>query len=397
MRFPYLLTLAGWLTAAALLPAQAINPGTAVELPTYTVPERDASTDECGDEGVKRSPTFYFSADSLWWYTKPNKVDRQLVGSLRNPLSSFTATQTTGGLNDPNAVVLYGNEEVDYELQWGLRGSLQVTFDDMQSKGLEFAGLYLPRQSETTTFQSNGAGQPPLSLLHWNVANGRPPLADAFPIAGVNGGTLLAGGVSLDTYTEFWGGECNLFQRFAPRGSIFFGEVLLGYRHQGLYEGFTIHANSNAGVFVDEFTTRNMFHGAQVGGRFGVQVWQLSFQAVAKFAAGANDQELWINGHPGTNSFYARQTNGGLNAVTRFGYICDGTASVTWAFAPNWACSCGYSVLYWNRVFRPTNQVDPNINFNQVGGQTSPFAPIKRNDETDFWATGITCSLELMF
>lgn len=393
------LATTAWLAFTAFASAQPINPGAAVELPVYPVNEKE-QPDEFGEPGASKNPTFYFSFENLFWWVKPNSLDRAIVGSLVNPNVDYNSFSGAGGLSDPNTTVLYGNQRIDNQLQWGLRGTVQLAFDDMNNQVVEFVGMYLPRQSVRETFTSTNGSQA-LALLYNDVSNGFPGTQSAFPIAGVIDATLQPGVISVDTYSSLWGAECNLVHRFSDRHHPFMADMLIGYRHQGLREGMTILAGRFGDAFEDRFLTTNYFNGAQFGGRVGVQWWHFVFQLTGKTAVGLTDQALIIetqNYGNGSDRLYDQVTNFGKTGSARLGFITEGGANVSWAILPNLAFTGGYSGMYWNRVMRPTNQIDSNVNFNQVSGSViSPYNPLRRDQRNEFWAHGASFSLELMY
>jgi hypothetical protein len=392
MRTRLLATLACWLGLAALLPAQPINPGGNIVLPVDTTPSQDATVD-C-DAPRFTNPTFFIGLDGLLWWTKSSRVDRPIVGALTNPSENFLSSPTAGGISDPNTVILYGNEKIDHDIRWGIRGTAQIGFDDMNAYVLELVGMYLPRQTERTAFNA-----PALDLLFNNVTNGFPGTQSAFPVNGVVGGTQLAGSILIETHSDFWGAECNFAHRFNPRGCPVFGEILIGYRHQGLSEGLSITAGNPSSAFEDSFKTNNFFNGGQLGVGVGVEWWHLSAQVTFKGAVGLTNMDLLIdsaNFNSPLGHLYVQPSNFDKTSTTQLGLIGECTTSVTWSIAPNVAISGGYNYIYWSRVLRATNQVDSNINFNQsFAGQ--PISPLPREQRSEFWAQGFVASLEFMF
>lgn len=395
MRRQWLVIVAGWLAISPWLAAQPVNPGATVELPTYTVPPEAAVIDELACDDVVTPPTFYFNVETLLWWTKPHNLDRPVVGSLYNSATDYYSFVGAGGLSDPNAFIAGGFGRIDHGLQLGMRASTQIAFDDMKTVVLELGGLWLPESTETMTYASGYPNGPALSLLYNDVTGGLPGTQSAYPVAGLVGGMPVGGGIQLQTSTELWGGDANLVKRFAKRDSLFYGDILVGYRYQGLFEEFSIRTASALGSTADIYKTRNQFHGGQVGGRLGVQYKSLSLQYMSKFAFGCNDQFLSQGGDGVVPTFYNRPSNSFADQSNRIAYIMESTLNLTWRIAPHVAISGGYSYLYWNRVMRPTNQIDSNINFNQIPGVYTN--PLRRDQRGEFWGHGANVSLEIFF
>jgi hypothetical protein len=65
----------------------------------------------------------------------------------------------------------------------------------------------------------------------------------------------------------------------------------------------------------------------------------------------------------------------------------------------------GYEILYWNRVVRPGDQIDHNVNLSQnavldpkgVGTLVGPAQPAPLFNRSDFWAQGINLGLEYRY
>src|SRR5439155_21040374 len=63
----------------------------------------------------------------------------------------------------------------------------------------------------------------------------------------------------------------------------------------------------------------------------------------------------------------------------------------------------GYNVLYFSRVLRPGDQIDPVINpiflplSNNFGGEFGPIRPANTFKETDFWTQGVTFGLSIRY
>ena len=59
----------------------------------------------------------------------------------------------------------------------------------------------------------------------------------------------------------------------------------------------------------------------------------------------------------------------------------------------------GYSIMYWNNVARPGDQIDTNINPAQIPPATATpgYRPAFQLHTSDFWAQGVNMGLEYRF
>src|SRR5437660_73484 len=108
----------------------------------------------------------------------------------------------------------------------------------------------------------------------------------------------------------------------------------------------------------------------------------------------------------GAGGLLAQASNSGKRSHEEFCMIPEAELRLGVALCRNVRLSAGYNILYLSRVVRPGDQVDLGVNTNQlptfVGGVAvpgtlggGPARPAPLFQQSDFWAHGLTASVEL--
>jgi len=199
--------------------------------------------------------------------------------------------------------------------------------------------------------------------------------------------------------------------------------MLAGVRWLHLHEKLNIAESEsdlpdifgNPGLMVtlhDNFDTTNNFYGAQLGLESEMRVGPVFFLLGGKVAAGQNRSAINISGDTTVNDpvngvtfdptrgLLVQPSNIGNQTKNTFAVVPEVYFSLGWEFNDYVRFSLGYNALYWTRVLRPGDQIDPVVNVGPVGfpGQlgTSPH-PLVPFKTTDFWAQGLSVSLMLSY
>ena len=163
-------------------------------------------------------------------------------------------------------------------------------------------------------------------------------------------------------------------------------------------------------IFNDSFNMTNRFYGAQIGARLNWTYGRFDLGGVLKVAMGATSHVADINGNTTLvgvatvqGGSLAQASNIARVTSTDFSVVPEFTATVGIQVTPALRVLLGYTVLDWNRIQRPGNQIDRNLDFTQVPTSptfvpgsvgTSPRFPGVR---TDFWAQGVNVGVELKY
>jgi hypothetical protein len=349
----------------------------------------------CPDRG-----RFWGSAEYLMFWQKGDSVPPLVTAS-----PGGTPLATAGVLGQPTTTVLY--DSVPDPMRSGGRFDLGMWFQRCPNLGIEANFLFLGRETDSTTFSSNG--DPVLSRPFYNVVTNMPAaqqVANQDP-AGVTGS------VTVQHYSQFWGVEGDFRYKWCC-GPSYYIDLLFGYRHLDLSEGIDINENltTNTGstniLLNDSFHTRNEFNGAQ----FGIDAeWRFanrwSLGTTFKFAMGTTHEIVNIDGSTSVPSlpppFNATQPGGLLSSPTNIGrYTQDHFAvapevalKINYYITENLSVYAGYNFIYLSNVVRPGEQIDTNVNptFLPFGSNTGTRQPTVLFRTSDYWAQGLTFGL----
>jgi hypothetical protein len=164
----------------------------------------------------------------------------------------------------------------------------------------------------------------------------------------------------------------------------------------------------------DQFRTENRFYGGQVGLRGEMWRGDWFVSGFAKVAFGNSHEVVKINGATtiGGADIVSQSFPGGLLAVgsnigdlthNTFAVVPELGVQVGAQLTPYLRAFIGYDFLYWGRVVRPGEQIDPVVNLHQVPSSLNfnPGLGVARPTilfkESDFWAQGVTAGLEFHF
>lgn len=343
-----------------------------------------------------------------------------LLWTIKNsgfpPIVTTSPAASLGVLGQPGTRVLFGNS-IDNEERSGGRFTIGGWINESETIGLETTFFFLGSRAVRYNAASDGA--PLLARPFFNVVTGtedseliaNPALPNLPPLTGAVGANLTS---------RMWGIEGNALFNLWCRNSCRF-DLLAGLRYMQLNEGLGIGESlfvpagapmlAGTGFNVtDNFDTRNLFYGEQIGGRLFLNWnrWDLEF--VGKVAIGINHQVVDINGRtvivaPGAapvvsqGGLLALPTNIGHYDRDRFGVIPELGVNLGYQLTPHWRALVGYTFLYWNSVARPGDQINRSINPTQLppGVLAGPAQPSYVFRGTDFWAQGVNLGLQLSF
>ena len=363
-------------------------------------------------------PCFRINAEYLLWWTKSAPLGPPLLTTTTG--DPFSAT--SGGLADPDTVVLIGNSGASYDVFSGLR--LTVGADLAGGCALEVSGFLLEKQTNILSFGSNANGVPFLFRPVFNTNTGNPNAGELVALEGV-----FSGSTTVWTGSRLWGFETNLTGSLGRWGQLSL-DGLIGFRYLRLDEDLRISSFStgvggasgtiafNGGVtdtvITDErFGTRNQFYGAQVGLRSATRWDRFDLATTVKVALGAIHQVIDITGTTtGISAGTPTTVNGAVLAVASnigrfarddFAVVPELNLQFGYAVNDRLRTYIGYDFLYCSSVVRPGDQINNRVDDRQVPmsplfvpGFTgnSPPPPFQR---ADFWAQGINLGIEFRY
>jgi len=139
------------------------------------------------------------------------------------------------------------------------------------------------------------------------------------------------------------------------------------------FQGATIDVN-------DRFSTRNQFHGGQIGlrGRMARGQWSLNLLGTA--GIGNMNEQVTISGNTTvTNGGVGNTTPGGILAQPTnigtynrnvFAFIPQATTNLTYHVTPTLSFHIGYNIIWISNVATSADQIDRQVNPSQFLGAT---------------------------
>lgn len=330
------------------------------------------------DEGAAGPMNRYFVRGEYlqWW-----------LPGFATPVLGTTNGNTAlnGYLGEPGTTALLGPGAFIDSARSGVRVRAGMWLNEEQSCGIDGGFFFLGKRSESAAFGSDRFPLITRPIFAPNLVPGtNTPIGEngeAVAVPGILRGTLTVQGDS-----QLWGADVNA--RWCWKNTCDSrSEVFAGYRHLNLRESLTFTENitvigpgGNRVVITDplgtrivvrdSFTTRNQFHGGQIGANYERRWGRWSVDARGSVALGATHQVLEIDGiqtrqQPGgaapmsfRGGLLAAGPNLGRFERDRFGVAPEFTLNVGYAVTPNLRVFAGYNFLYWSNVIRPGDQID---------------------------------------
>src|SRR5262249_34826950 len=152
--------------------------------------------------------------------------------------------------------------------------------------------------------------------------------------------------------------------------------------------------------------TRNQFYGGQFGLKLGWYFDRASIEMIGKIALGNAHRVVEVggvtqlsDGSSFSGGLLSQPSNIGRQSNDQFTVIPDRQIRLGFELLPNIHIGIGYEFLYWNRVVRPGNQIDPNVNATQRFGGTlvGEARPEPLFNPVDFLAHGANFTIEFKY
>jgi hypothetical protein len=346
-------------------------------------------------------PSFWFSAEYLLWSAKGDRLP-----ALATTSPAGTALAAAGVLGQPGTSVLFGDSAVNDGWRSGARFSGGYWFDSARTIGVQASafGLADARTSFTATSDGTTILARPFLDVTTNAQNAW--------IIGFPG--LSTGNLTIEDTSRLYGANAAVRKQLCT--NCFGGPVdaLVGYRFVHLGDRLNIVSGqiSTNPLFpgatlsvVEEFSTRNNFHGVDLGLTGTVSTGPWSFRWLAKVAVGATLSDVSIagsntitpaGGTPTTTAggILAQPSNIGSFSSSRLSVSPELSANIAYRIADNARIFAGYNFMYWSGVVRPGGVIDTGVNLNTPGGPARP-APLANT--SDYWAHGLNVGLAVAF
>jgi hypothetical protein len=360
----------------------------------------------------------WFTADYLMWWVKGQSIPQPLitVGSSNDPVP--------GALGQPNTRVLFGNDQVQLGLFSGLRLGLGGWLDDDHLYGLEASGFFLPRNSHSVAFYSDGST--PAALAQPVIIPGSGEQAYSSSLQ-----HFIAGSIWASTSTAVNGYEINL-ARCLTRDCNREIDLLVGFRQLTVQETLDVASDivelqpcglTFYGIPIqpgdhiltsDRFATSTNFYGPQIGSKISWSCGRFDFDAVGKLGIGVSQELLRVSGDtiwapvsgpvlsaPG--GILTQTTNIGSYFRDRFAVLPEVDLNMHYQIASWASLGFGYTFLYLSNVVRPGLVIDRTVDPARVpsdqayGTGTTTNRPGVFFRDTGFWAQGLNFNVTFQY
>jgi hypothetical protein len=337
-------------------------------------------------------------------------------GSTLPPLVTTSPAGTPRGMAGafgPATSTLFGGA-VNDDSRTGFRSELGYWFTPSRILGFEAGTMVL--ESQSTLFSAASNGNPIIArpFIDANTNTSQAVLV-AFP------GTST-GGVDIRASSgNFYEAHFDFTENFLDKGWVR-GNALLGYRFFRYNEGLHIRQTLSPSdpsfalgtqiVAVDDFNTRNEFHGGDLGLRFQFFWESFSLDLLSKVAIGRVHRFVGISGTqtttvPGSppltqnGGVLALSSNIGTHEATDATVLPEFGVNLIWQARPHIRLRAGYSLLLLSEIARPGDQVDitlnPNLFPTAAQSPTGPGRPIFFPERRNFSVQSLSFGVEFTF
>lgn len=406
--------------AAQLPPPTPLNPGA----PVIVTPESLEPSLGFSDE------VFVYDSPGACWTSAEFLIWRTLRGPLAYPLVTSTLTSTgTGVVNSSGTVNFFDKTNMSYPTYSGARVTLGMWLDSGERIGAEVSGFFVNTPgihfksvaSSTQPAQSGPAGPQGPIAIYEPFINSTTGAASA-QVIGVQ--LVSQGFINIDSSSDLNGAEINLVKNMY-RGPACRIELLGGYRYLNLKEDLNIVTNTNASgtttalsspnqfLIMDNFSNRNQFNGPQLGGRVAWHRDCFTCSVSGKLALGVTQEKGSINGATTffssslppvttTGGIYAQPSNIGSFSRNQFAAVPQLGINLGYQAGKHCYFYLGYDFLYWSRVARPGDMVNPLLNPASIVSNPSftgagTTQPAQLFLSRDFWAQGVDMGVEVKY
>lgn len=153
----------------------------------------------------------------------------------------------------------------------------------------------------------------------------------------------------------------------------------------------------------DHIQTFSKFYGGQIGLKGDYTRGRWTFDGKGVLALGGNAEQIRAKGFgmtdgPGGRTvsavgLYVQPSNSGSFSRIALNFVTEWNANLTFAVTQRIGVRVGYTLITWNNLVRPGDQIEP-IKRNQVNGvaPASPSIPFRSDF---FWVQGVSVGLNL--
>jgi hypothetical protein len=407
-------------------PVPAEQPQQQLPLPTLLPKETEAVGEPLLDFAETGEPV------NLWWTSGEYLLWRTRHPGLGYPLETASILGASRGiLGTFNTVKYFDGGDLSFGNYSGARLTFGRWFDATQTYGIEGSAFFLSSPGQqfvsiaTLTSPSlvgaNGIPATPISIFRPYVSAATlAPQALLLGSQAASAGGIFnpTGALRVDTTSNLWGAEANLIRKMYSTDCIQIC-VLAGPRYLDLKEDLdvaTVSRTSAAPLIfgvLDRFVTHNEFAGGQIGARLDCHKGCFAATVTTKLALGNTFETLDVGGlttavNGNTFAVYnagflALPSNSGHFTKDEFSVVPQVGLTLGYQAGQHCRFFLGYDFLYWTKVARPGDQINPTLDPAQVPSLT-PNQPSQTAVQPqalfvtrDFWAQGVSFGLEVRY
>ena len=344
------------------------------------------------------SENFWVEGNYLLGWTKNEKIDVPLI------TRGSTADTVPGAIGQPGTKVVYGNEYIHFPRSQGVRAALRGYLDRYRVFVLDINAFWMFNSEKHFSISSDASGSPLIARPYFDVRTNTQQaqlVSDPAAISGTSSAAIKS---------QIWGSELNLGYR--PCNNHTAANFFLGVRYLRLKEKLSLtdrmtplttnalNFNGSAvnppDTFSDQdlFTTSNNFYGGQFGARLNWANNWWFLDLFGKVGVGVTQETYKSQGSTvwHSNTYGDQFAAGGVlvqpnNSVdktrTVFGWVPEVGVNVGFEPLRHLRLLVGYSFLWWNKVLRPGEQINNNVNSGQIPGNANFFTPATQKSSND--------------
>jgi len=376
---------------------------------TTVVVTEDECCDSCGDSSCDGCwhgcLAVWGSVEYLLWWQQDANLPPMVTTSVAG-----TDRKVAGILSEPGTEIIWGGDVATNAMSGG-RLTVGVWLDSCARIGIAGRGFAL--QQGSAEFSADSTTVPILARPFFNAFTG---FEDAF-LYGYP--AELTGSVDIALESEVTGIQTFLRHELR-RGCNYRIDSVLGYRYLGVRESLRINSetefidtsDNKFGTVIEQFDlfdVDNEFNGGEIGimGHSVDGRWTLDFHATVSLgemrqrATVAGSGVVTPLGAPSTElvgGLLTQGTNIGIYEANHFAVIPEATFTLGYFLTPRLDLSVGYTFLYVNRLSRPGQVVDTEVNLTQqTGPLEGPARPEFVFRDSDYWLQGLNVGLNLRY
>lgn len=343
----------------------------------------------------------------LWWFQGGS------LPPLATASPAGTPVNQAGVPGTPGVSLVEGGSQ-DGEAHSGFRLRLGIWLEECQDWGVEGSFFTVANRGTVSNVRPPASGI--LARPFFNAQTNQPD-SELVAYPGV-----LDGGLRITTGTPNVLGAEGLVRARLCGCCDYRWDVLAGYRFARYDERLNVEealvTTDPTGLFVpgttlavgDQWTTKNQFHGGEIGSLIGYAIQNWTLELTGKVAFGDNRQTAILAGGtqitvPGfapvarSGGLLVQASNAGRYERDVFACLPEvglrvGCQVTSWLRA-----SVGYDLLYWSEVLRSGPLVDLSLNPSQLppGTLVGPARPAFGFTSSDFWMQGLSFGLEARY